>query len=41
MPAGAAAAWARRHSESDSEGRSSSGHCCRRKQSCPRRSPLL
>lgn len=36
----AAAAWARRHSDSDSEGRSS-GYCCRRKQSSPRRSPLL
>lgn len=36
----AAAAWARMHSDSDSEGRSS-GYCCRRKQSSPRRSPLL
>jgi len=35
-----AAAWVRRHSDSDSEGRSN-GYCCRRKQSSPRRSPLL
>lgn len=39
-PVGAAAAWVRRHSETDSEGRST-GYCCRRKQSSPRRSPLL
>jgi hypothetical protein len=36
---GAAAAWVRRHSDSDSE--RSTGYCCRRKQSSPRRSPLL
>jgi hypothetical protein len=36
----AAAALVRRHSDSDSEGRST-GYCCRRKQSSPRRSPLL
>lgn len=35
----AAAAWVRRHSDSDSE--RSTGYCCRRKQSSPRRSPLL
>jgi hypothetical protein len=41
--AGAAAlALARRHSDSDSDGRySSGGLCSRRKQPSPRRSPLL
>ncbi|KAF6263735.1 PLATZ transcription factor-domain-containing protein [Scenedesmus sp. NREL 46B-D3] len=38
----AAAHLMRRHSDSDSDGRDSSGsYCSRRKQVCPRRSPLL
>jgi hypothetical protein len=39
---GAHAAWLRRHSDTDSDGRCSSGsYCSRRKQVSPRRSPLL